>query len=190
MKKFLFLMIILAVIASCSPVRTTTMTKVKPKEKKTKKIVKKDTVEYYDRFNDTTMIVLDDVKIKQHEDIKGAFTQTVNEFKAGLYETSCEKFSIFAGTLAQGDSLLYEAIFYDCECKILDDNIIDAKIILSELLSDKDITDRVMQKVLVRLGQIECVSGNSEKANEYFNELKVKYPNSKYIKLANCESVK
>lgn len=188
MKILIFIFMISVFVSSCSPVRTTTMTKVK-KEKEKPKMEKPENFGKTSRFGDTTYLALQDVKIQKKEDISKMFSDAVNNFKKGNYEQACPEFDLFASTFAPGDSLYYEAVFYDCECKILNNNIIDAKIILKELLNDKYITARVDQKVLVRLGQIECVSDNESKANEYFRILKEKYPDSKYIRLANCNSV-
>jgi TolA-binding protein len=179
-------------IGACSPVRTTTMSKVqKNNSTETDKNSREDSdYDYSSRFRDTTYLALQDVKIESKARLTEMFSATVNKFKNGNYDESCIEFSVYASTLAPGDSLLYEALFYDCECKILKNQLIDAKIILTELLDDELITSRIEQKSLVRLGQIECVSGNEAKAEEYFKLLKLKYPDSKYIKLANCDAVK
>lgn len=187
--KIVILIFLISVFAgSCSPVRTTTMTKVK-KEQEKPNGTKLNNFEKTSRFGDTTYLALQDVKIEQQSDISQMLTDAVKLFKKGSYDKSCSEFSLLASTFAPGDSLFYEAAFYDCECKILNNNIIDAKIILKELLKDEYITNRVEQRVLVRLGQIECISDNKTKAMEYFSKLKEKYPDSKYLKLANCESV-
>lgn len=193
MKISVVFLICLITLISCSPVRTTTKVKIE-KNKKDTEIVEKTYVNEDQRFNDTTLIVLQDVKAERPNgfntsDISDSFTKAVTEFKTGDYDKACPKFDIYSQTFLPGDSLLYEAIFYDCECKIIENNIIDAKIILEEMITDEEITPIIEQKALTRLGQIECVSGNPDNAQIFFDELKNKYPDSKYNKIANCESV-
>jgi hypothetical protein len=80
-------------------------------------------------------------------------------------------------------------MFYCSECMIIEDDLYGAESILKELLVNPQTNNTIRQKVLVRLGQVYCVLGNSEMASTLFKKLKQEYPNSVYLPLANCESV-
>ena len=92
-------------------------------------------------------------------------------------------------TLSPADSLYYEITFYLSECLIVKDKFVEAEEVLKMLVNRPNIPSDVIQKSLVRLGQIYCVVSRPAEANKVFTKLKTDFPRSKYIPLANCESV-
>jgi len=47
-----------------------------------------------------------------------------------------------------------------------------------------------MEKVLLRIGQIFCQEKDFDSAEKYFIQLKNKFPNSMFNRLANCNFIK
>lgn len=152
------------------------------------------------RFEDTTKIEMEPIyalkpnqeisKKKSNNPIEKEIELTNQLLEKGEVEIAREKFSVLASTLPYGDSLYYEAKFGEVECLIAQRNITQAKKLLQELSKDKGINAVTEEKTLVRLGQIECIQNNSQAANNYFNQLKNKYPRSIYLKVANCNFLK
>jgi lipopolysaccharide biosynthesis regulator YciM len=80
-------------------------------------------------------------------------------------------------------------MFYKSECNILNNEFDSALSILSNLLEDKNLPSQIYEKTLVRLGQVYCVTDSKAKAEEMFAKLKKEFPNSIYLKLADCSVV-
>ncbi|HPD33443.1 MAG TPA: hypothetical protein P5545_07795 [Bacteroidota bacterium] len=156
------------------------------------------------RFKDTNMIDLpvliasrdpnaiqmNDTQAEHSRQIAIAIFETaLQEFDNQKFQECCGKFSSIAETFLPTDSLYFEAKFYECECKIVNNKVIDAKLTLEALYIDHNIPASVMERVIVRLGQIDCLLKNTQEANKYFAELKAKFPNSIYLKVANCNAI-
>jgi TolA-binding protein len=140
------------------------------------------------RFSDTTYIYLS--KMEQPKRASNSdFQKAVQIYEAGDYDTSCELFNGMRTEFTESDEIYYDVMFYCSECMIIEDDLYGAESILKELLVNPQTNNTIRQKVLVRLGQVYCVLGNSEMASTLFKKLKQEYPNSVYLPLANCESV-
>ncbi len=195
---YIFSIIILfCFFASCSPVRSRYYYDDNtPKNRENKAISQVEETsapesDFVDsRFNDTAVVVMpvaqNGTKSRGLEDF---FDEAVNEFDRENYKTACSKFDAFSGMLRKNDSLYFETMFYKSECNILNNELGSAKTILEMLLEDKDTPDSILEKLLVRLGQVYCVTDSKEKAEEMFSRLKKEYPNSIYLKLADCSVV-
>jgi len=118
------------------------------------------------------------------------FNKAVKDFDAEKYEQACNQFQFWTETLMPGDSLHSEARFYLAECLIADNDIKNAEKRLLELYADKKVMGATKQKVIVRLGQVNCVLRKGDLAKKYFDELKKKYPKSIYIAIADCAYIR
>jgi len=145
---------------------------------------------YYNRFQDTTVIVLNDLKVESEKSYLEGFDNAVEEFDNEKFDDALVKFKLYAETLPPNDSLFFEIEFFIAECYVAKDDLNSAKVKLEKIQINPKATDAVMEKVLVRLGQIWCVLDNEFKAEQYFKLLRSKYPKSIYIPLADCDVVK
>jgi TolA-binding protein len=147
-------------------------------------------IDFYNRFSDTTFIKLDDIQVKSEKTYLQGYDLAVEDFDAGNYEEALNKFKLYAETLPPSDSLYFEIDFFIAECYVAQNDLNNAKYILEHIELNPDATDAVMEKVLVRIGQIWCVLDNQSRAEQYFTLLRDKYPNSIYIALADCSLVR
>ena len=139
---------------------------------------------------DTNSLEITEVKIANfHQTAIAMFESALQEFDNQQFTECCTKFNTIAETFLPTDSLFFEAKFYESECKIVDNKVVDAKLLLEALYGDPDIPKSVLERVIVRLGQIQCLLKNPSEAKHYFDELKNKYPNSIYLKVANCNAI-
>ena len=139
---------------------------------------------------DTNSIEVKEVQVaNSHQTAIALFESALQEFDNQQFTECCSKFNTIAETFLPTDSLFFEAKFYECECKIVDNKVVDAKLLLEALYGDPDIPKNVLERVIVRLGQIQCLLKNPADAKHYFDELKNKYPNSIYLKVANCDAI-
>lgn len=189
MRCFCWFILLFVASYGCSPVRSTQKSHIPKDENEQQKVVQNKPDTNNERFSDTTLITLQDVSAERQGDINTIFKKAVEQFRNEQYNRACPKFKLFTETLAGGDSLLYEAMFFDCECMIMEDKIVEAKIILEDILADEEATAKIREKSLVRIGQIECVLGNEQKAQMYFTQFREQFPDSKYKKLADCNAI-
>ncbi len=145
---------------------------------------------YYDKFYDTTVIKLPTAYAQTGESIAGQFDRAYREYENENYQSSCDKFRTFAETFAKGDSLQFEALFLHSECLLLENKLSQAENVLLSLLPDAKLPKSILQKVLVRLGQVYCVMDKEKSAEMYFSRLRKEFPQSPYIKIADCSAVK
>ncbi len=202
-KYYLILLVILSLlIASCSAMRSPNTTAKSPKNKKERqsKSPKNNSSEQsdnslnefesFERFKDTLTVVLPPVLSNAHKsDINSDLDEIVAEFEEGNYESACEKISVYAGIFEVGDSLYYEAKYYEAECFVMNGKAKDAISIYRELLADNKLTISVRERAIIRLGQLYCFTNDKSTAEFMFARLKREFPNSMYIKIANCESI-
>lgn len=193
--KNLFFWLLILVLVGCSPVRTR-YHQGKPlnkqieseEEQKNEGIVSQKPEKK--RFSDTTYIYLDSGTVNNQAKLGKLFNQAIDEFDKEDYNSACEKFKALANTLEQGDSLQYETQFYSIECMILKDEIKAGELKLKSMLDIKDLPKPIVQKVLVRLGQVCCVLKKEDEAKQYFDKLREMFPKSIYLPVANCSAVK
>ncbi len=197
MKYFLGIMGLLIFISACTPVRY----KVFNKSKKsgvmiidTAAVNEDNNSGYHDpykdyRYTDTTYIDVEANKALLPLGVQGQFEQALRQFDEENYEESCQVFRQLSTTINPDDSLYFESFFYCAECRILDDKLEKAEEILTDLISNQKTPEAVIERCLVRLGQIYCVTERKKQAYALFDRLKKEYPNSIYIKIANCDVV-
>ncbi len=99
----------------------------------------------------------------------------------------CQKLAAFLANYPMEDSLYYEAKFYEAECAIQHQDFADALQKLLRLNARPALPPTLHQKVLVRIGQLHCVLNHPQVAEQYFTQLKTLYPNSPFLRLANCD---
>ncbi len=195
---YIFSIIILfCFFASCSPVRSRYYYDDTPKNTKNKDIsheVENDVQnsDFVDaRFQDTAVVVMPVAQNgTQSRGLEDFFDEAVHDFDKENYKTACSKFDAFSGMLRKNDSLYFETMFFKSECKILNNELGSAKTILETLLDNNKTPTAILEKILVRLGQVYCVTDSKAKAEEMFTRLKTEYPNSIYLRLADCSVVK
>ena len=118
------------------------------------------------------------------ENLFHSFVETVAEFEnSTLFD--CNRFRIFINQFSFDDSLRQEAGFYYAECLIGSNNIAEAIAVL-DALSNERMDRGVAPKVIVRLGQLYCLVGNTRQADKYFKRLKREFPRSIYNQIADC----
>lgn len=197
MKNLLILLLLIIILTYCSPPRGRTGTN---KYRGSARVIKKtntggDTTSLTTRtsiinYADTTIIEINPELAKYMSPIEREFDIVTSLFKDAKYEQACPKIDAFRETLPKDDSLRFEADFMNCECLVYQNKVNLAKSHLMELINNAKVTDIIKQKALVRLGQIYCYEDNKEKAELFFELLKKEFPNSKYLKVANCNAIK
>ena len=141
------------------------------------------------RFSDTTTIIIEPSPQSSKNNLVNQFALASVDFDKELYSSACPEFRHLSETFAKTDSLRCESLFYLSECLILENKLNPAQSILNDLYKS-NIPDAIMEKVIVRLGQLHCVSGKKQQAKEMFDLLARRYPKSIYLPLANCDVVK
>jgi TolA-binding protein len=154
------------------------------------KVRKRQFVSTKKRFVDTTEIEYTASAELQTIALQNQFDNAAKHFDKDDYDKACKEMQQFAETFIKGDSLYFESLFLWSECLIVKDEIKKAEKNLREILADKRVPENVLEKTLVRLGQIYCVEGEKSKAEALFKRLRQQFPKSIYIPLANCEAVK
>jgi TolA-binding protein len=124
------------------------------------------------------------------QSINNEFDAAIKLFDSQKFDEACSKFAFFESTLRDKDSLTYETKYYLAECNIAKNNFIPAINILDGLYENKNIPDNLLEKVIVRLGQIQCAQKKYAIADKFFMELKNRYPESIYNNVANCDFIK
>lgn len=142
------------------------------------------------RFTDTTLISIETNLTGPKPNFESQIDESMKEFDNENYQSSCEKFKSLSETLAPDDSLRFVALFYHCECLIVKNILDEAEIKLKLMLSDKLCPTVLKEKIILRLGHINCAKGNQDEAEQYFKRLRAEYPKSEYISIANCDAVK
>ena len=116
--------------------------------------------------------------------------KAIKLFNNQQFAEACDRFVQLAGTIKQDDPLLFEVQFMQSECASVNGQLDKAEKILVMLTTRKNVPPTVMERALVRLGHVFCELGKTDQAGKAFGRLKQEYPQSQYVQLANCESVK
>ncbi len=148
---------------------------------------KEDLAAINKRFSDTTIIALNTETTQTSLEIVKQFDAAIEKFDNELYSAACPEFSALAGTFNGTDSLYFEAMFYICECLLVNDKLDEAEIKLIELASNPDCPSTIIEKALLRIGHIYCAKGNTKQANYYFDQLKRLNSESIMIPFAECD---
>jgi len=212
------LLLVLILFYSCSPVSRTVkvgsikkIPTAKPIETTNSNINKTSDNQILD--NDTIDIVLPEVKISVKSESKS--NNTINNYSPKESDIINEDLSIenlldqaidyyenqeitksrnvledILSKIKKSDKKYLEVLYYLAECDISENKLTKAKEKLNEIYKNKNVDSQIMEKVLLRIGQIFCYEKNNTKATEYFKELKSLNPNSILNKLANCNFIK
>ncbi len=119
-----------------------------------------------------------------------SYEEALLKFDGGDYDEACSRFRSIAETLSPDDSLAYEARFMEAECSITSGKSVIALSTLIALSLDNNTPASVLEKVLVRKGQTQCLLGEFESAANSFSQFRRRFPKSIYLPLANCESAR
>lgn len=139
-----------------------------------------------ERFSDTTYLSLSK---EMPGDMTSTFSQAMVEFDKGDYTKAQETFLHLSETLDDADSLHNEAVFMAAECDVQLSNYDAARKNLHELTARGDVPLTILEKSLVRLGQVYCALGREGEAQRMFERLKRDFPESRLIGLANCKAI-
>lgn len=189
----------LILLVACSPVRTSgsrsdtrvSDTRVKSSSSSEDSDLTANKLDYRPpRFSDTTVIRLPKVMPQIDFSLDEEFDLAIIAFEGENYADACDKFAFFAETFTPNDSLWYESRYYVAECELLKNQLAKAKGILSGLVEDGRLPRSVLERSLVRYGQLLCVEGDDAAAESYFARLRREFPNSIYMELANCAAVR
>jgi len=202
MKRFnIFLSMILLCLLSltdCSSVKTRTVNLTKPldEQSKTEKSeikreqeLKKMKSKYRNRYDDTTVVFISSEK-KQDSEAPDKFNQALQFFDDGNYREAEKIFSEIIKTIEKPNLKFYNIQFYLAECKIQFGENNKAEELLKQL-TEKSTTDHlVLEKSIVRLGQLYCIMDKKDLAAGYFQRLKREFPKSVYLNFAECNTIK
>lgn len=119
-----------------------------------------------------------------------SYEEALMKFDNGSYDDACSQFRSIAETLPPDDSLAYEARFMEAECAITANKPVIGLSTLIALSLDKSTPEAVLEKVLIRKGQTQCLLGEYESAANSFEQFRERFPDSIYLPLANCESAR
>lgn len=196
MKSIIIIILSVLLIYSCSPVRTQNKRVSIQKDNSSEKQAGSEVQSGADiakvtknRFSDTTVIYLPTVMQEVDFSLDDDLDNALQEFEMGKFDDACSKFDFLVDTFHQGDSLWHESKYYQAECFILENNLDDAAEIIEELIFDDSLPLSILERCLVRYGQILCIEKKFDDAQRYFKRLKQQFPNSIYLGLANCEVV-
>lgn len=139
------------------------------------------------RFTDTVYVKLNSMP-ENFENTKFSAANTV--FDEGNYTQAQKQFIEVVEDPSTPDSIRFEALFMVAECSIQTSDYTVAYNNLMGLNGEKGITPYVHEKVLLRLGQLLCTQNDTQKAQTYFNQLKSLFPQSRFLPLATCNSIK
>lgn len=199
--KYLSIILLLAVFA-CSPVRNRYMTRSHSGNSYDTSNVGNNNRNQQNESasagfineNDTVFIKLPPIYINESSENKERslsveLDSAIYLFNNGKYEDACERFGILQETLKEKDSLYYEAVFYSAECLIVHNEYKLANRLLNDIMNN-ELSTNLKQRVLLRQGHILCALGDESTAQWYFDKLKSDFPNSIYLKLADCNTLK
>ncbi|OGU18160.1 MAG: hypothetical protein A2475_08775 [Ignavibacteria bacterium RIFOXYC2_FULL_35_21] len=201
---FVLILPLLVLLISCSSVRTKTSarkppppkTEIAKKADKKTQTPTKPITKPKSRFTDTTKVVIKTNIRTTHVSINSQLDTAIVNFENASEEQDLEKLDqtcleikSFAETFAEGDSLKFEAMFYKSECLIIKQDFEDAEKVLSGIAKDKLIPNSVLERTLVRLGQVYCALDRKKDAQAMFSKFRKQFPNSIYEEIANCEAI-
>ncbi len=118
------------------------------------------------------------------------FKTALTAFDAGNYAESQKAFDILSRTLPSNDSLKYEAAFMVAESQLMQSQLDQGVQRLQALLQSPATPPGIIERALLRQGQVYCLQGNSAKATESFRQFRQRFPRSRYARLADCSAVR
>lgn len=132
----------------------------------------------------------DKVDEGDNESIKKELDKAIGLYENNKIDEAHKKLITILSTLSKENRQYFQAKYYIAECSIAKNKTKEAKKELEELYETETLEDGILEKVILRLGQISCLNKNTAIANEYFEELKDRFPESVLINLANCNFTK
>lgn len=120
--------------------------------------------------------------------LEDSFEAALLQFDNSDYDNACSQFRSIAETLPPGDSLAYEARFMEAECSVVNNKLLIALSTLISLSLDVKTPTPVLEKTLIRKGQVQCLLKEFDSAAETFRQFQTRFPDSPYLPLANCEA--
>lgn len=120
--------------------------------------------------------------------LEESFESALLQFDNSDYDNACMQFRSIAETLPSDDSLAYEARFMEAECSVVNNKLLIALSTLISLSLDVKTPTPVLEKALIRKGQVQCLLNEFDSATETFRQFQTRFPNSAYLPLANCNA--
>ena len=144
------------------------------------------------RFSDTITIAEqgEKVKVASGKRIEIEVDEAMKLFDNQDYSAAQERFRQLSGTISANDPLLMDVLFMSAECDAVTAQYKEAEKQLVKLTTRSDITPTVLEKALVRLGHVFCAQQKMGEAAQAFKRLRQEFPESKYLKLADCSAIK
>ncbi len=118
------------------------------------------------------------------------FSMALTAFDAGNYASAQKAFETLARTLPSNDSLKYEADFMTAEAQLMQTEYDSGMQRLQSLLRSPATPPGIIERALLRQGQVYCLQGNDAKAQESFKQFRQRFPRSRYARLADCSAVR
>lgn len=116
--------------------------------------------------------------------------KSANElFDKGEFKKAKDMFTFIAESTAPEDSIQCESTFMIAECLIQLNQLTMAKSTLFSLTNNPRVSTTLLEKTLVRSGQVLCALDDVETATIYFKRLQIEYPQSRFTAMATCNSV-
>ncbi len=182
----------------CSSVKSRTVKLTKPLDEQSKsenseikkeKELKKMKSKYHSRYEDTIVVSISTEKKQKLED-SDKFDQALQIFDDGNYREAEKIFNEIIKSIEKPNQKYYNIQFYLAECKIQFGENSNAEELLKKL-TEKSTTDHlVLEKSIVRLGQLYCIMDKKDLAAGYFQRLKREFPKSVYLNFADCNVIK
>jgi TolA-binding protein len=150
------------------------------------KIIKKI---YSESREDTTTIYLNIHGIENNNsivNIDDILLEAEDLFYDEDYKKANQKFVFINETVSSELPEKYISDYYLAENLITKNDFDDALIMLNKLYNSELTPSDIREKTTLRIGQIYCILGQNNKANEYFKIFRNKYSNSVYINLSDC----
>lgn len=138
---------------------------------------------YDKRSLDTTIIYLNTI---QKPTLKNKFDEALQNVEKGNYQKAHNELKVIYESIEPDNDLYNIVIYYLAECELYLNKIDDAEKKFIMIIENNDNHEAIIERSLIRLGQIYCLRKQNEKAQQYFNKLKEHYPESLYLKFANC----
>jgi TolA-binding protein len=110
-------------------------------------------------------------------------------FDKGEYKNAKDMFTTIAESTSSEDSIHCESTFMIAECLVQLNELPKAKEILYALSNNTHVSTTLLEKVLIRSGQVLCALDDVESATIYFKRLQIEYPQSRFSSMATCNSV-
>ncbi len=140
-----------------------------------------------ERFRDTSF---QRIIPKSKQPLQSGFDAVQADFDDRHYDAALKGCQQFIETLDEADSLQQEARFLAAECRIQKGQMSEARELLSGLVHQKTGTEAVLERSLLRLGQVFCLQNKYDEAMKTFAEFKQRFPSSIFLGLAGCDQSK